>query len=323
MLLRHGDVITSPGTYGSVVCVWQASEVQVNSSAAELAQTKPSEAKNGFDETPEGETEDDAASDDTTTEVPVTQPVTQPTKSQPSATPHLTTHRSILVQETPTTQRVLGVNEYGVIPPEQDRRVGPTPPPQEPIAVSETFSTARTGQSPKSIAHDSTHAEPFTDQKRPQSSPEVRITGRRSNKRSSPDASPDPKAEPSVEGRSAKRAKNATSIKDEGGHSVQASSLDNINADPTRTTYLAKDKKRSENISETTPSKSSRSSQRSATATTAAAYEGEPPRVATSNSAIKDGSSAVKFLRKHGGTLVSTVEDKCNVLWYVSLELLV
>lgn len=321
MLLRHGDAIGFSGIDSSLLCVEQAFEVQVNSSAAELDHLGRSDVKDGVADTPEDETEDEAAPDDTITEVPVTQPVTQPTKSQPSATPRLHEQGSTLVQETPTIDRMVRMNEYDVAAENGDRHVEPTPPPQGVIAIAETFSTARTGQSPQSIAQDSSTIELPTDRKRLQGSPEVRVNGRSSRKRQSPAASPERKA--SAEVRSTKRVKKTTSNEEVDGDTVQPSPLDDINADPSRKTYSVKGKRPVPQLPETTPSKSARSSQRSATATTAVAYEGEPPRVATSNSAIKDGSSTVKFLRKHGGTLVGSVEDKCNVLWYVSLELLI
>lgn len=321
IILRHGDVITSPKLTDSVACMWRAPGVQVNSSATDLAQVAASKANNGIDETPEEETEDEAVQDDTVTEVPVTQPVTQPSKSQPSATPHLVTSRSVIVQETPTTDRVLGVDEYKAAPSNEDQHGEPTPPHQVVTAVTETFSTARTGQSPKSVEQDSVNTGLLPDRRQPQSSPEVRISARRPRKRSINTASPE--AEPFTDDPPAKRTKNVVSVREDEGDVVQNSPLDNINADPSRRTYSAKAKKRFADTSETTPTKSTRSSQRSATATTTVAYEGEPPRVATSNSAIKDGNAAVKFLRKHGGTLVTSVEDKCNILWYVSSEPLI
>ncbi|KAJ4364907.1 hypothetical protein N0V95_000554 [Ascochyta clinopodiicola] len=320
IILRDGDVITSPKTTDSVACVYRAPEVQVNSSAAELDDAEPLESKGGVaDDTPGDETEDEVTLDDTITEVPVTQPVTQPTKSQPSATPRLPEQRSLLVQETPTADRVLGMNEYDPAPENEGRPVTFTPPPLAAIPVAETFSTARTGQSPKSTVQESINIESFTDRKRPQGSPEVRVGGRRSKKRASSASSPEP--DMSVEGRSTKRAKRTVPNKEVEDDIAQNSPFDDINADPSRKTYSSKGKRRALELPETTPSKSARSSQRSATATSAVAYEGEPPRVATSNSAIKDGSSTVKFLRKHGGTLVASVEDKCNVLWYELMKL--
>jgi hypothetical protein len=273
----------------------------VNSSAADVHQIAMSETKSGVDDTPEGETEDEEASNDTVTEVPVTQPVTQPTKSQLSTTPHLAKDPSTIVHETPTANRILDQDDFNVATSNEDRHVEATPPPVGAIPVTETFSTARTGRSPR--------IELATDQKRPHGSPEVRVNGRR--KRQNPELSPSPDVAHAADEPPPKRTKAAAIIED----TMQASPLDNINADPDRTTYSGKSKRRTVTVSEATPTKSSRSSQRSATATTIAAYEGPAPRVATSNSGIKEDGSTIKFLRKQGGALVKNVEDKCNVLW--------
>lgn len=292
LILRHGDVIRSPEAEGTLTYVHEASEVQINSSAAEIGQAADSEAKYDTKNSPEAETEDEAISDNTVTEVPRTQPVTQQNKTQPSATPQFTTHQSI-VQETPTTERMMA--------------------PQAVMVLTETFSTVRTGQSPKSIVQDSLQD---TDGNHPHSSPEVRIDRPSTRKRPSDDPALDSESLPSAESRSAKRLKSDTSVNDEENAIDQASPLDQFDTNPTRTTYSARVKNRSRAAKEATPTKSLRSSQRSGTS---AAYEGDPPRVATSNSALKDTSSAVKFLKKHGGTLLSSVEDNCNVLWYVKL----
>lgn len=318
ILLRHGDVITSPNIIGSLSCVWLASEVQVNSSATELHHLRPTGAKHGVADTPEDETEDEEALDDTVTEVPVTQPVTQPTKTQPSATPRLREQGSTLVQETPTFDRTLGASEYDVASEDMGQHMGSAPPPHGLNAVAETFSTARTGQSLQSIMHNSSTDEMFTNRRRSHGSPEVRVNDRSSRKRQSAAASPEHK--PSADSRSSKRAKTTVADDEAESDTVQPSPLDDLNANPSRQTYSAKAKRRVLQPPVTTPSKSARSSQRSATAANASAYEGEPPRVAISNSAIKEGGSVVKFLRKHGGTLVNSVEDDCNVLWYVSVE---
>jgi hypothetical protein len=308
ILLRPGDVITSPDATSSVSFMWMTPEVQVNSSAANVHQTEPSETKAGIDEKPEDETEDEdeATLDGAITEVPVTQPVTQPTKSQLSATPHLPKDRSMVVHETPTTNRILDNDNFIFATSNEARHVEATPPPQGVITVTEAFSTARTGQSP--------NIELATDQKRLHGSPEVRVGSRR-RKRQEPEPSPSPDVAPAADEPLPKRTKAAAIVQEEEGETVQASPLDNFNADPSRMTYSARAKRRSTINPEATPTKSSRSSQRSATATTVAAYEGPPPRVAISNSAIKEDSSTVRFLRKQGGALVKNVEDKCNVLW--------
>lgn len=315
IILRHGDVITAPHTTDSVICAWRASEVQVSSSAAEPDPVEATEVKDGVLETPE----DEEVPEDTVTEVPVTQPVTQPTKSQPSATPHLSKGGSLLVQETPTTDRTLGTTEYDDAPENESRHVEATPPPQAVNAETEAFSTARTGQSPNIIAEKPRRTGPSTDLNRLHTSTQAQVNSQRSKKRLSPADLPDP--ESSVKVRSSKRTKMENSVEDDVADTMLNSLLNDNNVDLSRKTYSAKGKRRFPEPQETTPSKSSRSSQHSAASATAEAYSGDPPRVATSNSAIHDKSAAVRFLRKQGGTLVASVEDKCNVLWYVSLKM--
>ena len=288
MILRPGDVIRSPEAEGFLRYVDQVSDVQINSSAAEFGQAAESEANYDARGSPEAETEDEAISDNTVTEVPRTQPVTQQNKTQPSATPQFTTHQSI-VQETPTTERMMA--------------------PQAVMVLNETFSTARTGQSQKSTVQDSLQD---ADGKRPHSSPEVRIDRRSTKKRRNDDPALNSESVPPTESRSVKRIKSDNSVDDEENAIDQASPLDQFDTNPNRATYSARVKNRSKVAEEEIPTKSVRSSQRSGTS---AAYEGDPPRVATSNSALNNTSAAVKFLKKHGGTLLSSVEDKCNVLW--------
>ncbi|KAJ8109377.1 hypothetical protein OPT61_g7503 [Boeremia exigua] len=306
LFLRYGDVIRCPNAESSMVCVHRASKVQVDSSATEHVREEVSKKNDGVEEVVEDETEDEAASVHTVTEVPVTQPVTQASKSQPSATPHLPRDRSDVVQETPTTTRI----EYKVVAPNEDQQVALMS--REPIAIAETFSTTRANHSTDSIAKDFFPAEAVTDRNRPRGSPEVRVDGRRSRKRVTTDPPPESEVEQSTEGRSVKRVKKATPATNDRDVG-QASPLDSINADPNRTTYSAKGRSRSKVVAEATPTKSAKSSQRSGTVT-ATAYDGAHPRVATSNSAIKDGSITVKFLRRHGGTFLQNIEDKCNVL---------
>lgn len=320
IFLRHGDIITSPGTLESVSCVWVAPEVQVNSSALNFDHARPSETKDGVGEMPEDETEDEAALDDTVTEVPVTQPVTQPTKSQFSTTPLLPKDRSLVVHETPTANRIFQ-DDFDAAPSNEARHIEATPPPPGAIAVAETFSTARTDMSPSTVGSDMVSPEFVTNRKRPQGSPQVRV-GRQLRKRQSLETSPGLGVTPATEEPPVKRTKTAAIVEEEYGDNVQASPLDDVNANPNRMTYSVKGKRRATAISEGTPTKLSRSSQRSTTATTITAYEGPTPRVATSNSSIKEDGSTIRFLRKQGGILVKNVEDKCNVLWYVQFEML-
>lgn len=304
ILLRPGDVITSPDASSSVSYVWVAPEVQVNSSATNARQAESSMTKNQIDETPEEETEKEEKA--AVTEVPVTQPVTQPTKSQLSATPHLPKDRSMVVHETPTANRILERDDFNVAPSNEAHHIEATSPLPGVIPITETFSTARTARSP--------NVELGTDQKRPHSSTEVRV-GNRRRKRQDPELSPSLEVTPAADEPLSKRTKAINTLEEEEGNIRQAGPFDNTNANPGRMTYSAKAKRRTTTNSEATPTKSSRSSQRSATATTVAAYEGPSPRVAISNSSIKEDSPMVRFLRKQGGVLINNVEDNCNVLW--------
>lgn len=314
MLLRHGDIITSPSAKDSVACVTPASAVQVNSSATEQVHDETHVNADGDEGIPEDETEDEATPKDTVTEVPVTQTITQPSKSQPSATPNLPKDKSVVIHETPTTDRVVGLHEYEVANANEDHQMAPLL--QETVPVTETFSTARTGNSPMHVAKRSSDTECVTERKWPHGSPQVRVNERREKKRRSTSPSSGLEAELSTEGRLVKRARKTTSLDNDRSETHHASPLDGINADLTRTTYSTKRNKRSKVTPDATPTKSFRSSQRSGTATTAAAYEGDLPRVAFSNSAINEKSPSAKFLRKNGGTWLSAVDDKCNVLWY-------
>ncbi|KAH6625301.1 hypothetical protein C7974DRAFT_376839 [Boeremia exigua] len=312
LLLRHGDTITSPDATDSVTCVSRASEVQVNSSAAEHAKDDKSGKLVSAEDALEDETEDEVASNGTVTEVPVTQTITQPSYLQPSATPHLPRDKSDVVQETPTTIRMASVERYQSVPSNEDQHISAMR--TIPIVATETFSTARTGYSPKSVQQDSVDGESTTGGQRPQGSPEVRINAPRTRKRTGTNPSPGLEDEHSTGDRPVKRAKKAPTAGKHGDGIDHASPLTSATVDPDNATHSTKGKGRSKVNSEATPTKSSRSSQRSGTATTAIAYEGDLPRVATSNSAIKEGSTALKFLRKHGGTFLTTVGERCNIL---------
>lgn len=45
------------------------------------------------------------------------------------------------------------------------------------------------------------------------------------------------------------------------------------------------------------------------------AYDGPPPRVASSNSTITKNSQAVKLLKKQGGAYVEKLTENFDVLW--------
>lgn len=333
ILLRHGDVISSSMSTTNLTCVWNESEVQVNSSAAEAGIV----ALNGVEgvvETPEEETEDEDL-DKTITAVKATQSKSQ----QPQATPQLSNQRSVIIQETPTAARVNGVTDYSVpIDFNQPEPVGDTPTPEPTIqAEAEPYCTARTGQSQngtKTVAIEATETKGFHDQSvaavvetsepaedglsddTPQKShhPKVLI----SRKRPSP-AIDEADSDAELVGRSNKRAKKyAPSDND-----TQDSRLSNIVVDtsPAAVPTAKKGRKRKSEITEldevmeATPSRSQKSSQRSNSAATTEPYQGNTPRVATSNSTLSEKSQAVKFLKKQGGSLIDSMKEPFNVLW--------
>jgi hypothetical protein len=335
ILLRHGDVISSSKVTTSLTCKWEtSSEVQVNSSAAETSIEKPRNSANGVGETPEEETEDEDL-DNTTITVKATQSKSQ----QPRATPQLSNQRSIVIQETPTAARVNGVTEYLDVPgikTEHSEPLENTPTPETTTQLgAETYSTARTGDSHNAtstrvggneLQDKSDHDEnvvssllhpptkKYTNETTPEGKhPKVIIP----KKRPSP-AVEEPESENESLGPSGKRARKVE-LSD---NDTQDSRMSNIVVDtsPAPTTAKKGRKRKSavkdrEDLAETTPSRSQRSSQRSASAPDAEPYSGDTPRVATSNSSISDKSQAVKFLKKQGGCLVDSIKEPFNVLW--------
>ncbi|KAF2029196.1 hypothetical protein EK21DRAFT_68116 [Setomelanomma holmii] len=317
-LLRPGDVISFANAKETVSCIWTESKVQVNSSATE--ESKVVDVFDGIAETtPEEETEHEDL-DNTVTAVAATQSKSQSisgSKSQrPRATPQLSNQRSVVVQETPTVARVNGVIDH---------------------IAAEPYSTARTGQSQNAIhtenpaiegleleiTHDSdtNHAVPAglsdsvmgeaPDDETLKKHPKVLI----SRKRPSPGLDEHELRGPSINGKRAK--KNVARSEDD----TQDSRMSNIivNTSPVAPSVKGRRLKSAvpeiEEVNDSTPSRSQRSSQRS-TATTNL-YEGPTPRVATSSSALTDKSLAVKFLKKQGGAFVESTKEEFNVLWRV------
>jgi hypothetical protein len=322
MILRHGDIIKSGQAMGNLTCTWTASEVQVNSSAA-VVEPKVADTFDGVAETsPEEDTEDEDLDNTITAE-------------QHQGTPQLSNQRSVIIQETPTTARMHGGMESLTMPVGIDLQPAEASrsPEADHVAGIEPFSTAQTGQSQNGI-HEQTSAAMVTDQEgfngenisnmvefsdsviggpsedTPQKSrhPKVLI----SRKRPSPGVEQEPEA--SVNRKRAKR--NAPSDDD-----TQDSRLSNIIVNTSPVAALTKGRKRKSTIAEVeeakeaTPSRSQRSSQRSVTATTAEVYDGDMPRVATSSSSLTDKSQAVKFLKKQGGSFITSVREEFNVLW--------
>ncbi|KAF1849447.1 uncharacterized protein K460DRAFT_331441 [Cucurbitaria berberidis CBS 394.84] len=334
ILLRHGDVISFSKYAARLTCRWTASEVQVNSSAADALAAEPADV-NGDEEIPEEETEDENL-DNTVVAGSTTQ-----TKSPP---PQLSNQPSVVVQETPTAARFKMVAEYANTPEDTSNHSEPTQPTPSPKGSdqaetrAEYFSTAHTGESqnkpPKKVAnsgrelrvlsnavataHSDKSAAGLDDPSdnvsphQSKSSPRVEIPTRLSRKRASsaveyaPERGNEPLSRPS------KRTKQTISSDCD----TQDSRMSNIVVETSRKP-AAKGKKRLSEVSEAseaTPPRSQRSSQRSNTMTTAEPYEGPTPRVAFSHSAITPNSQGMKFLKKHKGAIVESINEKCNIL---------
>lgn len=337
MLLRPGDLISSSVATSGFTCLWHpASEIQVTSSAAEAGAKEHANGVDGVAETPEEETKDEDL-DDTVLAVKATQSKSQ----QPRATPQLSHQRSVVIQETPTAARVNGVHEYpndtemDIHQPELKKQ---TPAVDDADHVeAEPYSTARTGQSQKgsNITAEVTEVQddfldvPGNEVSDLEEAPAQVTVGRTKRaskvvvkKRPSPARNDeDPDVEPPK--RPLKRAKRAAPSDND----TQDSRLSNITVETSPAPAPATAKKGRprksavkdlEDLPDTTPSRSQRSSQRSASAQTAEPYSGDAPRVATSNSSITDKSHAVKFLKKQGGTLVESAKEGFNVLWYAN-----
>ncbi|KAJ4376216.1 hypothetical protein N0V83_001498 [Neocucurbitaria cava] len=327
ILLRHNDVISFSRSATSLTCQWTASEIQVNSSAADVV-VEESVDTNGVAAAPEEETEDEDL-DNTVVAGSV-----QRLSPQPQPTPQLSNQRSVVVQETPTTARYNDLSDQTIAYNDERNLSEPiekTPSPEfsnhgdiEPLP----FSTARTGESqkklsgvaadprdelplqsrpsidvPAPIVHETSEQSPLQDH----SSPRVEIPTKVSRKRSNSATEIDSGMDLALAGRSSKRTKIIVSSDDS-----QDSRLSSIVVEPRKT--VAKGKKRLSDVPEATEAatKSQRSSQRSNTV--AEEYKGPVPRVAFSHSAITGNTQAIKFLKKHKGIVVESISDDCNIL---------
>jgi len=323
IFLRHGDVISSSQATGSLTCIWNEYEVQVNSSEDGVKDVSNGD---GVAETPEEDTEDEDL-DNTITAVKATQSISQPH----AATPQLSHQHSIVVQETPTTARTRGEANYptnmGVAQPKLSHTAPiATPEPEEQVgpeqAEPEPYSTARTRHSQEDGMQDDDTAETedsalvgviagevedtVEDIQETPNKPHPRVLI--SKKRRSP--APESDTEPTSR---RKRAKIASSEND-----TQDSRLSTIavNTSPAIAPAVkSKSRKRTSAIKEVEQNEHPSRSQRSTTTPTAEPYEGDTPCVATSNSTITDTSHAAKFLKKQGGSLVDSVKEPFNVLW--------
>ncbi|KAH9866153.1 hypothetical protein J1614_008717 [Plenodomus biglobosus] len=331
LILRHGDVICFARSAHSLICKWIASEVQVNSSAAETRAIELP-TSNVNDETFEEDTEDEDLDEATEVAIATYRPKATPV-------PRLSNQISVVVQETPIADRIVGTMEFT-----SAHETNKYDPASTNDAVSsgvadsaedeaETYTTAHTKDLPLVTMNDvdaSVHAPiarsasapaESADEKAPQRSPRVEIPQRASRKRDSPTTNDEDHDD---DKRSIIRSNKRTKRDVDDQNDTQDSRMSNIDVDETKkskTVVVAKGKKRKSEVSETraeSPPRSQRSSQRSnATVANGTPYEGPAPRVAVSNSSITKTSQAVKFLKKHGGSLIESTEEPFNILWSV------
>ncbi|KAK3209719.1 hypothetical protein GRF29_44g403952 [Pseudopithomyces chartarum] len=285
IILRHQDRIFSGAKSGGLTFEWKPPQIQVQSSEKKV------EAAEG-----EEETEDDGDGDDPDNTVVPGFNKTQTMRS----TPHLSISHSEIIQETPTIDRI---SEIGNLPSRTGRRKLRREPP---VATPVVYSSASRG---RSIPNDPTLPEESADADKSTASdtatPEPHIPEigtAKSTKRSS--LAKEDLSTPSA--RSSKR------IKVGGTEVVTASALS--------ARKTATKKRQSTTKADSTPSRSQHSTPAS-TATPIPGspidvkgdYDGPKPRVALSNSSIQPNSGFSRFLKRHGGCIVDSVDD-CNIL---------
>jgi hypothetical protein len=286
--------------------------------------------------TPEEETEDEALDESNA-------PATTPKRnSRPRATPQLPHQLSLVVQETPTAARVNSASTSmatNIDPP--DFAHDTTGPVKEmPLVsreqeadfeqVSETFSTARTGESQDKLLVAQNADVPLSEMSATglptskdgpllrttkKSSPLVQIPPRSARKRTTSAVREISEPEHEAHAGGVKRTKPST---DDDSHDSQ---LSNIDAMSQKSSKKAKKRYTSTHgadaLDEGEQDALTRSPQstQELTCATAEAYDGPPPKVASSNSTITKSSQAVKLLKKQGGAYVEKLTDDFNILW--------
>ena len=298
IVLRHQDRVSSASDpAGPLVLEWVPPQIQVQSSE------KKTEAAEAGDETEE---DDDEDLDNTVVPVGKSQTL--------RSTPHLSLSHSVVIQETPTINRTTDLEELiedsvqNELPPRTGRRAFNKEASSATVVINSTAPKER-------IVHDVSMSEGPEDEEKPESSdlvlqkhrqPNARVYKSRVVKRASP--APEDQSTPAA--RAPKR--------------LRTSDTDS-NPTPAQSARKTATKKRQAPKATATPPRSQRS-QRSTPMSTADSVKGSPvdvegeydgpkPRVALSNSSIQPTSSFVKFLKKHGGSIVDAVEGDCNILW--------
>jgi hypothetical protein len=310
LILRHGDMITSPPSLGNLACTWTTSNLQVESSAT----TKPSDSKTDIPDTPEEE-EEETDDEPENSEQPFTAvPVTQP-KSQPTATPRLSHQLSVVVHETPTAVRTAAPSDFQ----EERNSSGSSgnPPPQmetEDIA----FSTARIGHSPHengeldeaNLIKSDDASEHVPNYKR-KGSPEVIVNSDASKKRPQPGSDTAELDTDTEQAQTNKRARRSMSS----DNNVQTHGQADTPVDMSGRKRSSRGKKQLSETFDDSPVRVTRNSSQNSTMAAAEAYEGPPPHVAFSNSAIEKTSPTMRFLKRNTGSVAEAIDKECNVLW--------
>lgn len=320
-LIRTGDTIYGSKQTGGLLCKWDASEVQVNSSAAsDLAVSNVDDNELGVTETPEEETADEDEDLDKTVDAVVT---TQTKTSQrPQATPKLSAQQSLVVEETPTIARIndLAADSYSTELDLQESHFTNVTPLDNPEQINvEQYSTARTGESQQAsevlavynVSEDipeqaNAHKKGIGVTETPSRARVVIPLKRQSLIPLNVDSNPE-----EAEQRPAKRRKGAAAARNgddtPSSHSSQLIMEAKAEATPSRRRGRQKPIDAREGAG--TPQ-----SQRS-TSVQADTYDGPVPYVALSNSSIAASGHTVKFLKKQGGSLVDSVKGDFNMLW--------
>jgi len=336
LILRHGDVIQFPKHETSLTCKWNASEVQVDSSAVE-PRAAERHASTGIYQDLEEEIEDKVQS---SAEAPIATPI-----------PRLSNQRSVIVQETPMAARTVVAAESSTEIESSSEESGAPAGSVSSAGVSksvgevmdiEIYSTAHTRESQcreTNTPEKTDRVQDFSRNAKAQppiatrtpatseiagkkvlqptkNSPRVKIPQGLLQKRNS---SGKYKIEPEIQADSG-RVRKRTKMHTEGHIDTQDSQMSTIDVfEPLRPKNVtaAKGIKRKLEVFEEpaeTPTRSQRNSQRLSIAT-ASNYQGPLPRVAVSNSGITKDTQAVKFLRKHGGVFIDSIKDQFNILW--------
>lgn len=325
-LLRHGDTIYGHKQPGGLLCKWDASEVQVNSSAGpELTVSNVDDNEQGVTETPEEET----SGEDKDLDKIVNAVVTTQTKTlqRAQATPKLSAQQSVVVEETPTAARVNDMMAYSH-EHEQDLHESSsmnfTPLEDVEHINAAQYSTARTGESQHAsdlpavtiadvvlddvVSDQAKPDENHVEASRPPSSPRIAIP----LKRQSPALLNSESDSDDVVQRPIKRRRGTAAVRkrDDTSDSRPSQALVEAKAEATPSRRRGRQKPVNNQEGADTPQ-----SQRSTTSLQMGTYDGPIPCVALSNSSIMASGQTVKFLKKQGGSLVDSVKGDFNILW--------